>query len=650
MKTLIVLFTQLIFCCLTLFVTTTAYASSHVHVQNASTSSLANTYSEIGQETGLGSVVNWAVGPGSNGQKEQVYISYKYAYSSFDLVEADPYTGEFQIHSSPIPGEWGANAELTGPDGNIYLGTLPHAHWVRYSPSTHTMTDLGSASSTEQYIWGSAIGADHKIYGVTYPNAKLVQLDPITQKITDLGRMDPVQQYARYIAASSDGFIYIGIGSAKSTVVAYNIATGQHKAILPYNQTGFANVYTGKDNNTYAQLPDGTAYTLSGWTATPIVTSSLVRAQSVALSDGSTIGVSGTQINVYQPDGHEISHTLNYTGKGVDLFRLGAGPDGNIYGSTILPSYLVSLHVTNTSTSTPSRLIPVGTLGYAEVYSFLSDATKLYMAGYGYNQPLATFDPSQALNGTTNPGYNPNYTYLDWRPTAMIQGSNNNIYIGATPGYGKLGGPLVRWNTADNTVQVFNNIMTDQSIYSLTMANGKVVGGTSIYGGAGSTPTQSTAKLFVWDPLTNSKLYETIPVPGATYISNLITAPNGLIYGFANSTLFIFNPVSRQIIIPGYYLPTNTYVYNLGNNMAIGSDGNIWGLSTTGVYTINIVTNKVTIFPSPEKITAGFVFMPNKVTGDCLYFASNSYLYKFQMSSVPAQTPRTRSMIVSAVA
>ncbi len=631
MKTLVTSFTLLTLCCLSLFMTTTAYASTNTHVQNASISSLTNTYSNIGQETGVGEVVNWAVGPGSNGQKEQIYISYKYVNGSFDLVEADPNSGAFQIHTSPIAGEWGANAEITGPDGNIYLGTLPHAHWVEYSPSTHKMTDLGSASSTEQYIWGSTIGTDHKIYGVTYPHAKLVQLDPTTQKITDLGSMDPVQQYARYIAASSDGFIYIGIGSAKSTVVAYNIATGQHKAILPYNQTGFAKVYTGNDNNTYAQLPDGTAYKLSGWTATSIPTTSLARAQSVALSDGSTVGVAGTQINVYQPDGHEISHTLNYTGNGPDLFRLAAGPDGNIYGSTILPSSLVTMHIANASTSTPSRLTTVGTLGYAEVYSFLSDATRLYMAGYGYNQTLATYDPSQAFSGTNNPAYNPNYTYSDWRPTAMIQGSNNNIYIGATPGYGKLGGPLVRWNTADNTVQESDNIVTDQSIYSLTMANGKVVGGTSIYGGDGSTPTQSAAKLFVWDPVTNSKLYETIPVPGATYISNLITAPNGLVYGFANSTLFIFNPVSRKITIPGYYLPTNTYVYNIGNNMAIGSDGNIWGLSTSGVYTINVSTNSVTLFPSPEKITAGFVFMPNKVTGDCLYFASNSYLYKFQV-------------------
>src|SRR6266545_4749184 len=100
MKILISLFTQLILCCVLLFITTTTYASTNIHVQNTSTPSLTNTYSKIGQNTGVGSVVNWAVGPGSNGQGQQVYISYKYVNDSFDLVEADPYSGNFQVHSS----------------------------------------------------------------------------------------------------------------------------------------------------------------------------------------------------------------------------------------------------------------------------------------------------------------------------------------------------------------------------------------------------------------------------------------------------------------------------------------------------------------------------------------------------------------------
>ena len=620
----------IVFCLIViLYILINTLTSLNAHAAQHVISSGANTYSKISQYTNLGEAVNWTVAPGSAGQAQQVYISYKYYNGSFDLVEADPYTGNFRIHPSPIPGEWGANAEVTGPDGNIYLGTLPHAHWVRYSPRTDTMTDLGIASSTEEYIWNITVGADHKIYGVTYPNAKLVQLDPATGKYTDLGRMDPTQQYARFIVASQDGFLYIGIGSQKSTVVAYNIATKQHTAILPYQGVDIAYVYMGNDNNIYAQLPDG-SYELAGGVATKIPTTSLAPKKSTGiLNDGSSVKVVRNQITINQPGGVSTSHTFNYTGKGVDLYRLGLGPDGKIYGSTVLPAYLVSLNVA-TTTQTAPQFTTISNLHYAEVYSFISDSTKLYMAGYGYKQSLATYDPSNSSSQGNNPVYNPGYTYSDWRPTAITQTNDNTIYLGATPGYGKLGGPLVQWNKTTNTTQEWPNIIPDQSIFSLTMANGQLVGGTSIYGGSGSTPTQSQAKLFVWDPTTNSKVYETVPVPNATYISNLITAPNGLVYGFANSTLFTFDPVSKQITLPGYSLPASSNVYNLGNNIAIGSDGNIWGLSTAGVYTINITTNQVTSFLSQSAVTAGFVLIQDKVNGDHIYFGSNDSIVTFQ--------------------
>lgn len=587
-----------------------------------------NIYSKVGQFTGLGEVVNWSVGPDSAGASQQIYISYKYYNGTFDLVAVDPYSGNFSVHPGPIQNEWGAQAEVTGPDGNIYLGTLPHAHWVEYNPKTNSMTDLGQPSSTETYIWAATLGTNNKIYGVTYPDAELVQLDPVTHKGSNLGRMDPTQHYARYIVASADGYLYIGIGSAKSTVVAYNIATGQHQAILPYNQAGFAYVFMGNDNKIYAQLPDGTAYVLSGGKATAISPSSLPLVKPTSmLKDGSYASVSRNQITVYQPDGQFMTHTFNYSGKGVDIFRIALGPDGNMYGSTVLPAYLFNVNIASATTPTVKNL---GSLPYGEVYSFEKDTTNLYMAGYAYTYPLAAFNPAPPFSGI-NPTYNHSYVYSDWRPTAMIRDPNSNtIYIGATPGYGKLGGPLVKWNPGTNTIQQYTNIVTDQSLYSLTLANGQLIGGTTIYGGTGSTPTQKSAALFVWNPATHTKTYQTIPLASATYISNLITAPNGLVYGFANSTLFTFNPTTHNVTIIGT-LPTGSYVYNLLNNMAISSQGSLWGLSTTGIFTINTTTNKLTMYPSPVSITGGMVFIPNRVSGDKLYFSSGSYIYVYYL-------------------
>src|SRR5205807_10616038 len=129
------------------------------------------------------------------------------------------------------------------------VGTLSSAHILRLDPGTGEFTDMGRPSPTEQDSWRLAQGSGHKLYGGTYPSAKIVRFDPATGKGEDLGRMDPTEEYARTLAASDDGFVYTGIGTSKAHLVAYEIATGQHRDLLPpQNQTtGTAAVHRGDD-------------------------------------------------------------------------------------------------------------------------------------------------------------------------------------------------------------------------------------------------------------------------------------------------------------------------------------------------------------------------------------------------------------------
>ena len=175
----------------------------------------AQKFERLATYRGLGALVASAVGPGPSAGSQRLYLSYLYVDQTIDVVAVDPETGATRVFGNPAPTESGARSMAVGPDGNIYLGTLPGAHLLKLDPKAQTLVDLGKPSGTEQYVWDVNFGSDGKLYGATYPQSKLVRYDPSSGALEDLGRMDPVEQYAHYVAGSDDGFIYVGMVPAR---------------------------------------------------------------------------------------------------------------------------------------------------------------------------------------------------------------------------------------------------------------------------------------------------------------------------------------------------------------------------------------------------------------------------------------------------
>ncbi len=265
------------------------------------------------------------------------------------------------------------------------------------------------------------------------------------------------------------------------------------------------------------------------------------------------------------------------------------------------------------------------------------------MGAYSGLAPLMSYLPSQPFK----PAPNGNPALVDypgsdhaWRPQAMIQGPDGLVYVGATAGYGQLEGPLLSWDGSAGTVHLHNNIVHDQSVVSLAVWKQFIVGGTTTTGGGGSHPTQTDARLFLWDTKTQAKDFDVIPVAGADLISDLIAAPNGLIYGIAVShggiaashgahTLFAFNPKTRSI--PSrQLLPFHDVVYN---SIGLLPDSTIVGLAEEGIFTIDQATNQARLIaPSPVKITGGFDLLDGAV-----YFISNSEIYRYRKAAPHAR-------------
>ncbi|HEU0140609.1 MAG TPA: hypothetical protein VFQ79_12890 [Bryobacteraceae bacterium] len=279
---------------------------------------------------GLGGMYASTVGPGPAAGGERLYLSYLYLANTVDVVAVDPATGDAQVFRNPAEGEHGARCMTVGPDGNIYLGTLPRAHFLKLDVKAGKLIDLGRPSKTEKFIWDVAFGADGKLYGGTYPGAKLLRYDPATGALEDLGRMDPTEHYAHYVAGSDDGFMYAGIGYSRANITAYEIATGKHRGILPAGAqvTGQAVVYRGTDGKVYGSIA-GRYFRLSGWIATPVSEAEAQRRAANRLRDGRTVEVRGNTLRVHNPKtGASETRTFSYEGNSLPLLKSPVGMHG----------------------------------------------------------------------------------------------------------------------------------------------------------------------------------------------------------------------------------------------------------------------------------------------------------------------------------
>lgn len=592
-------------------------------------------FRDIGTFKNIGGYSGNVVGPGAEPGSQRLYASYVYIGDTIELVAIDPKTGEFQTFANPAKGETGTYGMILGPDNNVYTGTLDKAHILRLNTKTQKLEDLGRPSKTESYIWQFAVGPDKKLYGCTYPNCKLISYDPATGKMADLGRLDPTEQYARYIAAGDDGYLYIGIGTVKAGVVAYDIATKQHQQIIPDSDRSkeFYNTYRGVDGHVYAvhtdhvpgQQDKETIFRLENGQAVKLPTGAArptAQPQNL-LANGDSVKIQGHAIITMRGDKVVDSQRYHYEGRPLIAFRIGAGPDGKIYGSSMLPLYFFRMDPASGEFQT------IGRVGGGETYSFLNYQGKVLLANYAGYGLLMSYDPEKPASPGAKPGSNPLYVTYDgadaaWRPQAMVAGLDGKVYIGAVSGYGKLGGPLAIWDTATNRVTALENIIPDQSVVSLAVdKTGMIYGGTTTRGGGGSHATQTDAKIFIFDPKTQKVEFETIPVPKASTITDLIFGSNGLLYGLADKTLFVFDPKTQQIT----HRSVNKFGWSVYNAAVTGPNGQIYGLATEGIFAINPATGDASLIAkSPKPITGGVALIGNE-----LYFTSGATVCSYEL-------------------
>lgn len=547
-----------------------------------------------------------------------------------------------------IPNTTSAVALLTGADGNVYIGTTGKGELYRYVPGADRLEYVGKPIASETHIYDLTNGPDGKIYGVTYPGGKLFEYDTDTGVFRDLGTPVPGEKYARQVLYDANRDLLIVGTGANCRLVEVNLQTGAvspnllsdnlsteeypnsidligGKLFLQLNKTSTlivldpvtrtieyqvakasANTLASPDGDmAYFFAPaDGYLYSYqinekrldkvvrlggyNGWKSVSFVNADPAGGGSSHILSA-WMGYTAA-LTYDQATGVIRSKNVDVPGQPIEIRSLGKGPDGNIYvsgtqgGTGIYNPNSGGMESRSSGISQAEGMTNLGSMMYFGIYP------QARLTALDTSKPWA---PKEVAKMPADS--------LQDRPFGMAASEEyGKVFMGSVPQYGQLGGAFAVYNPADASIQTYRNLVQDQSIITLVHKDGKIYGGTSIWGAYGApSPTQTEGKLFVWDIASGKKELELVPVQGKEAVTSLIIGPDGNIWGFDEGWLFIFDPIMGQVVHQSEIIPVS-YAGTVWSDafMLVGKDANVYGTARGVFFRIDGKSKLVTILDS----------------------------------------------------
>ena len=490
------------------------------------------------------------------------------------VVQLDVQTGRCRHFSLPAPcyAPWSLAFTL---DGHV-LVTSVCGRLCRIDPQTGK---VWVTANTGHWVWSITHGPDGKFYLATSSECRLFRYDAATEKLEDLGQIDRQQKALRSVADGNDGYIYCGTGFAAAQIFAYHIASGKTKALLPKSECSPGQHRGGRSRNgkILIETVRGNRYRLEGGEAFPtredFVLPTLPDGRSIETLDPETVRVgTGRSAKLF---------TLKYKTAGTNIFHLAAGPDNTVYGSTIMPLYLLRY--------TPARrkLENLGRGGPddGEAYSFGHCDGKLYYGTYSQGllmqydpaKPLHK-DPPGAMKWQANPRLIAPLGEGHGRPRAMCVDSQKRVWIGSIAQYGMRHGGLGCYDTVRKKYHNQLVVIPDQSIWALAPdPTGNIIyGATTVARGSGMDAVTKEAHLLAWDARRQKLLWKQVAIPGVADYGNLLYR-DGKLYGTTGKpfSFFCFDLRKRAL---DYVLPSAISGVR-EQSLCFGPDGNIYGIT-----------------------------------------------------------------------
>ena len=480
------------------------------------------------------------------------------------------------------------------------------------------------------------------IYFANFPQSTLYSFNPQTRQFTSWGRLDDTQKYPFALVAADDGWIYAGIGTGKSSVVAFNLRSKErHQLLLASEQKlGEAVVFRATDGNIYAtalKKQEKPLYQLNDGAATLVTKSTFPQAEKTGFvfwqdehydfpGGGRVVKfvLRNKQATIEDAQGNTRQLTFDYKSNGAGITSMTLGPDGAIWGCT---SHPIRLWRFDPAKSTFTGWHGMNEINGGNFPNLVTVGNSIYGALYNGGKSWK-FDIAAPWESGKNPFYLGKFPEIARPRVAIKTGDNKTVIFGGYPGYGKTGGDLVFVDTQTHkaaVVKVQAALPGLSTVAMRALPGGILVGGTSTAAPGGGQRLADKAVLYLMDTATQKVLFQTVPVASGADIVSLETK-NGLVYGItADSQLFVFDPQRKKVLwktsLKAYGSPLRA-----GQTLLRADDGTLYGVMNKAVFRVRQPFAIDKLIDLPKIATAGIAIKDNY-----LYFACDTEVWSYRL-------------------
>lgn len=585
-----------------------------------------------------------------DGDGRNVVLLWLYDHrGGYALLMIDAETGKAQ--QFPMPYDQGGD----GPFASVLSSRnrfYSHfgSHFVEFDPTVPGFTF--HHKTVPQMAMSMTEDDAGRIWSGTYPNSAVACYDPGTGEFRDYGNLYDQNwaQYPRAIAADDAGWVYFGIGSTASQIIALDPASGTATPLLADGERAQAHapVYRDLDGKVYGH-PSGQGD--AGWmelyegkrrdiarpahpARKPIVESSQALFHQ-DFPDGKKLlrcDLVERVVVVEDPaDGSTHEARFDYDSEGAHLMGVAHSPDGTLCGGTAFPMRCFCYN--------PSTDEWVNRAALCQYNTVAPTADRFWIGSYTHGT-LEEWNPAEPWTGTErgNPDTNPVLhfecgTVINRPHDLLVFPDGKTVVMAGTPGYGLTGGGLLFWDVASKTGTLLehSDLLPEQSTMSLApLPDGNLLGGTTVGAGTGGEVKAEESELYILDMAAKKIIWHQVLFPGTKGYTDLCALPDGRVLGVADQRrFFVFDPDSRAVVHEQDMEPVlGLTTSQQGPRVFVTpGDGRVFMLFRKGVAAVDLESFQISmVAESPVGVGTGGDYLDGRI-----YFGSGSHLYSYEL-------------------
>ncbi|MFA4868980.1 MAG: hypothetical protein WC623_12310 [Pedobacter sp.] len=518
----------------------------------------------------------------------------------------------------------------------IYMFTGKRGRFLKYDIRLNEVKAIGNESKATYWMKKSFNTApDGKIYVGTYPQAAVAILNPKTDEVKIIDRIsaNDGSEYVINPASDKDGIVYFPTGMKHGELWSYNPNTDTRKQILPEKMMTYGPAIIWR-------AADGKVYGKKGSTTFLCKEDEIVEGKALPTSvdtpdnlygdiEALYLNMDGNLVVKNQKTKEQQIIKSTFEPSAHEVFSVGDIYNGKLYGSSMKPGNIFTYDTNTGKTNNLGSL----TRGTIQAYAIMAYKDQLFTTSYtGGYVDVFTVD-ANGLPINRKPVAHLHQMAKQERLLQLRLASDGYIYSPTVPIKGFLGGTLVQIDPESLKAKVFKDIVYNQSFISVTPVKetGELFLTSSIQGGSSSKPTEKEAVVVLWDPVTEKVTYTGKPVKGATSYETTVRGNNGLIYGSALDTVYVFDPVKKKVISKTSIEKPLDKTARILLSENLDKNGVIYGIDSRNgqLFSINPSSNKITVLGKDNSII-GARFAKVQKDG-YLYYPSHSKLMRVRV-------------------